>query len=252
MKCTWSLKKSIDYLIQTRSKFCIDFIFHFQMANVWPRRQRSTTTVFAIYWCWLVSVVWHRPCHAVTSSIQTTSLVLEEVLEHGPLFDELEDEAWWSGVDVVDTALRSWPELATVASPAVDPATGQLTLVAAANPSTDEEDFCRLWNSVVDSSSSSLQTEACLVMNRAMAVDLSVSGSSQMMLLPRLPPPPPVPPTLTELVKQLNQLSQLQQEHQAASNNDNSECLLCQWATLNGTIDLLPNSGRPISLKNHF
>lgn len=186
----------------------------------WRRRQRSTAGLFVA----VLMIFIQQTASAVES---TASLVLEEVLEHGPLFDELEDEAWWSGVDVVDTALRSWPEATGSADPAV---------MSTSNPWMDEEDFCRLWKSV-DSNPS----ETCLIFNRALTVDLS-AGSSQM-LLPRLPPPPPVPPTLTELVQQLNQLSQLQQELQAG-NNDNSQCLLCQWATLNGTIDLLPNSGR--------
>jgi hypothetical protein len=183
-------------------------------------------------------------------SVQTTSSVLEEVLEHGPLFDEMEDEAWWSGVDVVDTALRSWPEPGPISD-----LSGLLAVSTSAL--TEEEDFCRFWQSHgrQESSGSSLPAEACSLMNRALAVDLS-GGSSSMLLLPRLPPPPPVPPTLTDLVKQLNQLSQLQQEQQSQPNNvgsnNDSECLLCQWATLNGTIDLLPNSGKALLLLSIF
>ena len=42
----------------------------------------------------------------VGAAMRMAPLVLEEVLEHGPLFDELEEEAWWAGVDIDDTALR--------------------------------------------------------------------------------------------------------------------------------------------------
>jgi hypothetical protein len=155
----------------------------------------------------------------------------------------MEDEAWWSGVDVVDTALRSWPEPGPISDPS------GLLAVSTSAP-MEEEDFCRFWqgHGRPESSGSWLPADACSLMNRALAVDLS-GGSSSMLLLPRLPPPPPVPPTLTDLVKQLNQLSQLQQEQSQSQQptnvgNNDSECLLCQWATLNGTIDLLPNSGK--------
>ena len=78
----------------------------------------------------LLVAVQLRPCEAV----QSTSMVLEEVLEHGPLFDELEDEAWWSGVDVIDTALRSWPEATqSVADPS--------GLAVTAPAPMDEEDY---------------------------------------------------------------------------------------------------------------
>jgi len=210
------------------------------MATVWQRRQ----TCPVLHLGWLILLI-ARPCPAAMS-VQTTSSVLEEVLEHGPLFDEMEDEAWWSGVDVVDTALRSWPEPGPISDPS-----GLLAVSMSAL--TEEEDFCRFWqsNGRAESSGSSLPADACSLMNRALAVDLS-GGSSSMLLLPRLPPPPPVPPTLTDLVKQLNQLSQLQQEpsqqQPASVGSNDSECLLCQWATLNGTIDLLPNSGKAPSL----
>ena len=210
------------------------------MATVWRRRQRSVLRSSWLLVALLVAVQL-RPC----SAVQSTSMVLEKVLEHGPLFDELEDEAWWSGVDVIDTALRSWPEATqSVAVPS--------GLAVTAPAPMDEEDFCRFWSVAGRDQQEPGQfpTDTCLLMSRAsMAVDL---GSSQMLLLPRLPPPPPVPPTLTELVNQLNQLSQLQQQQQQVNPNDgNGECLLCQWATLNGTIDLLPNSGRQIYNYTH-
>ena len=174
----------------------------------------------------------------VTFVQATSSLVLEEVLEHGPLFDELEDEAWWSGVDVIDTALRSssWSEMS-----------GHQTSSSLPTPSVipvpeKEEDFCQFWNS--ESSES-----ACWMMNRAMAM-VDLSGGGSMLVVPRLPPPPPVPPSLTDLVKQLNQLQQ-QQEAVGEPGGD-GECLLCQWATLNGTIDLLPNSGRLLFFQIFF
>lgn len=212
------------------------------MATVWHRRHHRCCPVFHL--SWLILLIARACCAAM--SVQTTSSVLEEVLEHGPLFDEIEDEAWWSGVDVVDTALRSWPEPAPISDPS-----GLLAVSTSALLMKEEEDFCRFWQSHgrVESSGSSsplLPADACSLMNRALTVDLS-GGYSSMLLLPRLPPPPPVPPTLTDLVKQLNQLSQLQQEQQQQPpniGNNDSECLLCQWATLNGTIDLLPNSGK--------
>lgn len=200
------------------------------MATIWRRRQRCTH----LHWLVLLFLLELLVPHASgTSVIQTMSSVLEEVLEHGPLFDEMEDEAWWSGVDVIDTALRSWPEAGSISDASA--------LLALSTAPMDEEDFCRLWQTNrAHSGSSALPADACSLMNRALAVDLS-GGSSSMLLLPRLPPPPPVPPTLTDLVKQLNQLGQLQ-EQTTVGNDDN--CLLCQWATLNGTIDLLPNSGK--------
>ncbi|KAI9556224.1 hypothetical protein GHT06_018798 [Daphnia sinensis] len=186
------------------------------MATIWRRRQTWPQWLVLFLLAGLL-----RPC---TSVMHSMSSVLEEVLEHGPLFDEMEDEAWWSGVDVIDTALRSsWTD-ADQSAALLGPA-GQ----------TDEEDFCRFWQS------NRMPAEACALMNRALAVDLSV-GSGSLFLVPRLPPPPPVPPALTELVKQLNQLGQLQQEQQTIAAGHDDECLLCQWATLNGTIDLLPNS----------
>ena len=208
------------------------------MATVWHRRHQRCCPVFHLGW--LILLIARACCAAM--SVQTTSSVLEEVLEHGPLFDEIEDEAWWSGVDVVDTALRSWPEPAPISDPS-----GLLAVSTSALLMKEEEDFCRFWQShgrVESSGSSLLPADACSLMNRALTVDLS-GGYSSMLLLPRLPPPPPVPPTLTDLVKQLNQLSQLQQQQQPPNiGNNDSECLLCQWATLNGTIDLLPNSGK--------
>lgn len=235
-------KPSVGFFVEASSNLIIFYLIQ-MAATVWRRRQRSSPLPsIASCCCWLVLLVQlqsFRPCAAGTA-VQTTSMVLEEVLEHGPLFDELEDEAWWSGVDVIDTALRSWPE----AAPSVADPSG----LAVTAPPMDEEDFCRFWNVAGQEPHAGGQlvpTDACLLMSRAsMAVDL---GASQMLLLPRLPPPPPVPPTLTELVNQLNQLSQLQQQVQSPNggNNDN-ECLLCQWATLNGTIDLLPNSGKQI------
>ncbi|XP_057373431.1 uncharacterized protein LOC130694380 [Daphnia carinata] len=201
------------------------------MATLWRRRQTWPHWLVVFLLAQLL-----RPC---TSLIQSMSSVLEEVLEHGPLFDEMEDEAWWSGVDVIDTALRSsWPDAGFISDSAL--------LAPGASSSMDDDDFCRFWQSnrmhpsSSSSSPSSLPAEACALMNRALAVDLS-GGSGSLFLLPRLPPPPPVPPTLTELVKQLNQLGQVAQEQTTVGNDDN-ECLLCQWATLNGTIDLLPNS----------
>lgn len=204
------------------------------MATVWRRRHTCPH--------WLVLLLLAQLLRPCTSVIQGMSSVLEEVLEHGPLFDEMEDEAWWSGVDVIDTALRSWPEAGSMSD-------SSSLLAALSTGPMDEQDFCRFWQSNRMHSSSAAAApppllpaaEACALMNRALAFDLS-AGSSSVFLLPRLPPPPPVPPTLTELVKQLNQLGQLQQEQQTTAGNDDNECLLCQWATLNGTIDLLPNS----------
>ena len=59
----------------------------------------------------LVSLCSHVSCSvdsvvAMGATLRMAPLVLEEVLEHGPLFDELEEEAWWAGVDIDDTALR--------------------------------------------------------------------------------------------------------------------------------------------------
>lgn len=214
------------------------------MATVWRRRHTCPH--------WLVLLLLAQLLRPCTSVIQGMSSVLEEVLEHGPLFDEMEDEAWWSGVDVIDTALRSWPEAGSMSD-------SSSLLAALSTGPMDEQDFCRFWQSNRMHSSSAAAApppllpaaEACALMNRALAFDLS-AGSSSVFLLPRLPPPPPVPPTLTELVKQLNQLGQLQQEQQTTAGNDDNECLLCQWATLNGTIDLLPNSGRISSISLFF
>lgn len=214
------------------------------MATVWRRRHTCPH--------WLVLLLLAQLLRPCTSVIQGMSSVLEEVLEHGPLFDEMEDEAWWSGVDVIDTALRSWPEVGSMSD-------SSSLLAALSTGPMDDQDFCRFWQSNRMHSSSAAAApppllpaaEACALMNRALAFDLS-AGSSSVFLLPRLPPPPPVPPTLTELVKQLNQLGQLQQEQQTTAGNDDNECLLCQWATLNGTIDLLPNSGRISSISLFF
>lgn len=140
-----------------------------------------------------------------------SSLVLEEVIEHGPLFDEFEDEAWWSGVDIVDTALRPWPPEA------------KLNELQLQSESSDmDDDFCSVFSSDL--------TVPCSVIK---AIDL---GSS----VPRLPPPPPVPPFMTDVVKQINELQ-----------SNNEECLLCQWAALNGTDDLLPSSGK-LSFSHSF
>jgi len=117
---------------------------------------------------------------------------LEEVLEHGPLFDELEDEAWWSGVDLVDTATHLF----------------QIE---------EHQDYYCGTGGEEDCSSVPLHQDHL-----------------------RLPPPPPVPPALSELVKQLHLLAP-----SSSSSESSTGCLLCQWASLNGTSmdDLIPNPG---------
>lgn len=114
---------------------------------------------------------------------------LEEVLEHGPLFDELEDEAWWSGVDLVDTATHLFE--------------------------IEAQDYCGTGEEDCSSSVPLHQDHL------------------------RLPPPPPVPPALSELVKQLHLLAP------SSESSTTTGCLLCQWASLNGTSmdDLIPNPG---------
>lgn len=162
---------------------------------------------------------------AAKGPVVTTSLVLEEVLEHGPLFDELEDEAWWSGVDVIDTALpssssRFWSSADSgainVFGVGVEPEFGWVE--SAPEPGRDE--FCRFW----------ADHEDC------------PAKESAAFAVPRLPPPPPVPPALGDLVRQLQQ----RQRSPDRAGADEDDCLLCQWAALNGTIDLVPNSGRTL------
>ena len=159
---------------------------------------------------------------AVKAPVVTTSLVLEEVLEHGPLFDELEDEAWWSGVDVIDTALpsassRFWSSADSgainVFGVGLESEFGWIE--SAPEPGRDE--FCRFW---------------------AEGEDCQTKEPSASFSLPRLPPPPPAPPGLSDIIRQL------QQRQKSADRSEEGDCLLCQWAALNGTIDLVPNSGR--------
>ena len=149
----------------------------------------------------------------VVSATTTTTGSLEEVLEHGPLFDELQDEAWWNGVEVVDSISSS--------------SASSLLLT------TPEFDVIML----MDSSSSEQQDNVCGQMG-----GLWACGNG--LRLP--PPPPPVPPQLTDLIRQL------QQHHQAIGNGkeEDESCLLCDWARLNATlVDLIqPNSGECLLL----
>lgn len=67
-------------------------------------------------------------CSAVASMVVATTGSLEEVLEHGPLFDELQDEAWWNGVEVIDSLVLSTPDYFD-------------------DIGVDGDNFCQLWNS---------------------------------------------------------------------------------------------------------
>jgi hypothetical protein len=155
---------------------------------------------------------------------QLSPLVLEEVIEHGPLFDEFEDEAWWSGVDIVDTALRPWP------LPEVPDA-----VVRGQSSSLDPQQSGRVTSEADDDFCSVFTTDLSVPCPSSASGDSpSVAAGLGLASVPRLPPPPPVPPFMADIVKQLHQ--------QLDTNNE--ECHLCQWAQLNATVDLLPNSGQ--------
>ena len=132
-------------------------------------------------------------------------LVLEEVLEHGPLFDELEEEAWWAGVDIDDTALRpltyhmdssTWQERS---SEVMD---------------DDRDQFCR-----------------------------GLFQCAEMRPWAAPPPPPPVPPALTDLVRQI-QIQLAAPALASALGMEDELCPLCQWAVMNVTVELPPSQGR--------
>ena len=184
---------------------------------------------FVVIWPLVVSlcsavVVFVSPMAAMAMA---TTGSLEEVLEHGPLFDELQDEAWWNGVEIIDSLVLSTPDY-------FDPSMIVMTSSAAAaadhNSNTgrehqDNNNFCHLWNSC---------------------------GSGSGGLVVRLPPPPPVPPQLTDLIRQLQQQqqsvssSQTVAEHGEGEEEEAVACLLCEWARLNNTVDFIPNSGESI------
>ena len=130
----------------------------------------------------------------VGAAMRMAPLVLEEVLEHGPLFDELEEEAWWAGVDIDDTALRLTP------------------------PTSPEDDHA---------------ADSC-VWHDADGVACGTGAEMRPWAAP--PPPPPVPPALTEMVRQI-------QERLGATGDEEDQCLLCQWAALNITVDMAPSAG---------
>lgn len=211
-------------------------------------------------------------CCSLCSKVdgQLSPLVLEEVIEHGPLFDEFEDEAWWSGVDIVDTALRPWPITVAEASlqamglNSLNPlqptsrdaeeyfcsvfttdlkAPCPAVAIAGIDPSTDFSSSPSLFPipsspsstfSVSSSSDSSPSDTSYGSLSSASSLSSSFPAPQSLQFVPRPPPPPPVPPFMTDFVKLLHQ----QLDH------SNEECLLCQWAQLNATVDLVANSGK--------
>ena len=153
---------------------------------------------------------------------------LEEVLEHGPLFDELQDEAWWNGVEIIDSLVLSTPDYFDPSIIAMTPSAADHSRNIGRDHQDNNNNFCHLWNSC---------------------------GSGSGGLVVRLPPPPPVPPQLTDLIRQVQQQQQQSvrssktAEHQGGEGEEEEvavACLLCEWARLNNTVDFIPNSGESI------